>query len=84
MSAESQIQSINTCHENQYAHFRNSDSVLDISIPWLGGPYARDNVAQFIAWSRALGVPESVMFVTNDLVEVGRAFLCGVAWSHKM
>eukprot|EP00043_Microstomoeca_roanoka_P012355 m.119389 g.119389 ORF g.119389 m.119389 type:complete len:872 (-) comp15469_c0_seq2:149-2764(-) len=29
---------------------------------------ARDNVAQFIAWARRLGIPDDLMFETNDLV----------------
>ncbi|EGD74279.1 hypothetical protein PTSG_06288 [Salpingoeca rosetta] len=29
---------------------------------------ARDNIAQFIAWARRLGIPDDLMFETNDLV----------------
>ncbi len=38
---------------------------------------ARDNVAMFINWARVFGVPEAVMFETEDLVMVrGQRFCC--------
>ena len=47
-----------------------------------GSQYARDNVAQFIDWARALGVPQAVMFETNDLVNV-RMMICDAILQHR-
>ncbi len=36
---------------------------------------ARDNIAQFVAWARHLGLPEVVLFETSDVADVRQGIL---------
>ncbi len=52
-----------------------------LSLTFAGTFLARDNLANFIKWVKTRGIKESVMFESDDLVEVWQPASCVVS-SH--